>query len=607
VKHLIISMLAITLSFAGAIVLLAPGLGPASPISGVVAASISPADSRTQQLLDSKIQHVVIIDKENRSFDTLFGRFPGVDGSQRGRLPNGRVVPLIRAPDHLFLDVDHSGNASIVSSDHGLMDGFSKLAGAMQDGHDYALSQFWPGSLPVYWGFAHDFTIDDHFFSTTLGPSFPNHLVTVAGTDENIIDNPIRNTHQAWGCDGGPQSLVARLDPTTRQVGYSKPCFQLNTLPTELQATGDTWKYYAPAQYQSGYVWSSLDAVSNIRYSPLWNTNVVNDKQFAPDASAGRLPAVSWLVTSAAQSDHPPFSMCVGQRWAQQQIDAVMRGPDWASTVIVLTWDDFGGFYDHVAPPHVGPTGFGMRVPAIIISPYARRTYVDHTLYDFNSILRFIEDRFALPALGSGDASANSIINSLDLTQAPFTPTIGPLLHCPPSDYHLGQQLSGFARKITISPTFGLVTMQPKSGGPILTVEVETQTKINTGAGSRANLADILPNDFMRLSASPSPDHALFYVAKLIIDEDVKSYKDQRATVRQAGQGPSYKLSFPGGEVTLSLGPGRKAVQIGRQIVTAANLKVGDVILVGGDLNLQVRAFRTITSLKVISSPASSH
>ena len=267
------------------------------------------------QLLDSKIQHIVIIDKENHSFDNLFGRFPGAAGATTGRTSTGKVIPLGHTPDHLLLDVDHSGAAALRAVDNGHMDRFNQLSGAIQDGKDLAMSQYTQADIPGYWAYAHAFTLDDHFFSSVVGPSFPNHLVTVAGTAFNVTDNPVNTSFNAWGCDSGPYAEVRTQDPSTGKVRFVKPCFNATTLPDLLDQASVPWKYFAPSQYASGYIWSALDAINHIRNGPEWASNVVNTSQFATDAQAGTLPAVSWLVTNTANSDHPPNSICVGESW----------------------------------------------------------------------------------------------------------------------------------------------------------------------------------------------------------------------------------------------------------------------------------------------------
>jgi phospholipase C len=297
------------------------------------------------------IDHVIIIDKENHSFDNLFGRFPGADGTTTAELASGKLIHLLHAPDHTLLDIGHAGDSAAFAVDGGRMDRFAELQGAIQDGRDVADSQYDQSDIPAYWAYAEHYTLADHFFSTIMGPSFPNHLATIAAGSANTIDNPRGNTRHAWGCDSGPFAVVSAVDPHTGRPYLTKPCFDIPTMADTLQQHHVSWKYYAPQAFASGYIWSSFDAIRHIRYSNLWKTNVPPDTSFITDVQNGKLPAVSWLVTNAEQSEHPPYSMCVGENWTVDQINAVMRSRYWPSTLIVLTWDDFGGFYDHVAPP----------------------------------------------------------------------------------------------------------------------------------------------------------------------------------------------------------------------------------------------------------------
>lgn len=185
-----------------------------------------------------------------------------------------------------------------------------------------------------------------------------------------------------------------------------------------------SWNYYAPGQNQSGYIWSALNAIRHIRLTSLWTQRVVPTEQFVTDAQNGNLPAVSWLVTKSATSEHPPASVCLGENWTVQQLNAVMQGPDWESTVVFLTWDDFGGFYDHVPPPVVDNFGFGPRVPFLVISPWVRQGRITHTTLEFSSVLKFIEERFDLDPLTERDQDANDLVDSFDFDQRGLPPLI---------------------------------------------------------------------------------------------------------------------------------------------------------------------------------------
>jgi phospholipase C len=202
------------------------------------------------------------------------------------------------------------------------------------------------------------------------------------------------------------------------------PCFNFTTLADRLEEAGISWKYYAPGFGQSGYIWSAFDAIDQIRNTPLWDEKVVSDTQFVADASAGELPAVSWLVTGGGKSEHPPASTCMGENWTVDQINAVIQGGLWSSTAIFLTWDDFGGFYDHVPPRQADAFGLGPRVPLLIISPYAKHGYISHTEYEFSSVLKFIETRFGLTPLCERDLLANDLLDSFNFHRRPLPPLI---------------------------------------------------------------------------------------------------------------------------------------------------------------------------------------
>jgi hypothetical protein len=430
-----------------------------------------------------------------------------------------------------LLDVAHQGDAAQVAVDNGRMDGFDLLPGAIQDGRDIALSQLYESDIPNYWAYAHTFTLDDHFFSTVNGPSFPNHLVSVAASSHNTVDNPVLNSYHAWGCDSGPYTKVDSVDPTTGVHKWLKPCFNMTTLPDLLQQAHVSWTYYAPGQYQSGYIWSSLDAIKHIRYSSLWQTNVKDPSQFAADIKAGTLPAVSWVVTNEGVSEHPPHSACAGENWTVKQLNTLMASPLWASTVVFLTWDDFGGFYDHVPPPRLNYIGFGPRVPTIVISPWAQAHTVDHHVYDFASILRYIEDKYGLPQLSDFDRRATSIAADLDFTQTPIAPLILATRTCPPGSYAKATPIAGPVTGVENTVEERAIYVRiPESPDPAKLVLSNTSV-IQTKQGDTVPLRDVARGDKVQASAIPTPDRALVYLGSRIIDLSLVVVKNQAGVV----------------------------------------------------------------------------
>ena len=363
-----------------------------------------------------KIQHIVFLIKENRSFDHYYGTFPGADGATSGKISNGTTVPLTPSPDVGPYDIGHSWRDAIIAIDGGHMGKFDQVDAGYVDGFRYPYTQFVESDIPNYFAYARNFVLADRMFSSLAGPSFPNHLYTVAAQSGGAIDDP-HASHFNWGCDSDENQTVIVVKPDGK-FATEPPCFDFQTLADSLEDKHISWKYYAPSKGQYGYQFSTLDAIRHIRNSPLWEERVVPDSQFENDAKNGRLPAVSWLITGGA-NEHPPLSTCKGENWTVRELNAVMQGPDWNSTVVFLTWDDFGGFYDHVPPPSVGAYSMGPRVPLLIISPYAKKGYISHTQYDFSSFLKFAERRFNLSALTDDDTRANDMLDSFDFNSAP--------------------------------------------------------------------------------------------------------------------------------------------------------------------------------------------
>lgn len=362
------------------------------------------------------IRHIVIIVKENHSFDNLFGRFPRADGTLKARRGN-KTVSMPASPDSLRYDIPHDLKYSITDVDAGKMNRFYTQTNAFQKNMDVADSQYRKYQIPNYWKYAQTFGLADHFFASRMGSSFPNHLVTVSGQSMGAIDQP--NSFMSWGCDAKPNVRVPVDDKGT--IKRVSPCFNAKTLTDEANAAGVSWKYYAPPAGQAGYIWSTLDAVKHIRYSKQWATRVVNTNNFSQDIRSGHLPALSWLIAPFELSDHPPYSMCEGENWTVRNVNEVMKSRQWSSTVIILTWDDFGGFYDHVAPPRRGPYSLGIRVPTIVISPFSRAHYIDHQQLDFRSIVKYVEQQYRLPEKAEFNRHAVlSLRGMLNLKQDPL-------------------------------------------------------------------------------------------------------------------------------------------------------------------------------------------
>ncbi len=382
------------------------------------------------------INHVVFILKENRSFDSYFGLFPGVNGTTTGKVKVNGVVQTI--PLNPFQDkppdYNHGWGNAVRAYDNGAMDRFNQGPCGTAPYPCYQEAQ--QSDIPNYWAYARQYVLGDNTFSSLTGPSFPNHLYSVAGGSgpdipHSAIANPI-NASGKWGCDAPSGATVKLYNGTTQY-----PCFNYSTLVDEMNAAGVSWKYYTPLAGELGSQWDALDAFSQDRTSP----NIVEWSQFAKDAAANTLPKFSWLVAPGPDSEHPGtggnvYSMCTGENWTVTQLNALMQSPAWASTAVFLTWDDYGGFYDHVAPVKVDALGYGFRVPLMVISPYAyaqgnpSNSHIDHASYEFSSVLRFAEDVFNLPSLGRRDASAGDLMQAFDFTSVHNAPLVLPLRTC---------------------------------------------------------------------------------------------------------------------------------------------------------------------------------
>ena len=431
--------------FTGSLVAILRRLSPLALCAAMVWMTVGPLPRGVARLgvpsasAASPIQHIIFIVKENRTFDNYFGLFPGANGTSTGYVKvNGvrKQISLNKLPDKAS-DFPHGWNPAHKDYDQGAMDAFnigegSKCATAPYP--CYAVAQ--QSLIPNYWALAQHFVLNDNAWSAMEGPSFPNHLYTVAGgsgasIQTSAINNPT-NSSGTWGCDA---PSTARVPLYNGSKVY--PCFSYSTLADEMQAAGVTWKYYAPSftgtsGLGGGYVWSALDAFSQIRNTALWKANVVKWSRLATDAANNALPQFAWVTPPNQYSEHPSSSTCAGENWTTYLVNAIEQSAAWSSTVIILAWDDYGGFYDHVAPPSVDALGYGFRVPMLIISPFADATdnagnaHISHARVELTSPLRLAEEVYGLPSLGRRDATAGSLLQDLNFNQTPIAPLILP-------------------------------------------------------------------------------------------------------------------------------------------------------------------------------------
>jgi phospholipase C len=381
------------------------------------------------------IKRVIYLIKENRTFDHMFGLLPGVDGASTG-MDDGVERPLTPATrGALEADIDHCYDCAIEAWNEGKMDGFNRSEAADLG----AYTQFLPEDLGNYRQWADQFVLLDHHFTSAHGPSFPNHLYAIAAQSAGAYDNPAQDRAQlerrhretglfkAWGCDSLDDAYVDIRDPDG-EVSRAFPCFDIETAADLLERKRIPWAFYSATPYQNGYLWNAFSAISHVRGdAERWAQHIFPVDDLVQHLREDRLPPVTWVTPRFEVSEHPEYSFCWGEHWTTQVLNAVMESPLWKETAVFITWDDYGGFYDHLPPPQVDVYGFGIRSPMLVISPYAKHGHVSHERSEFSSVVRFVEDNWGLPQLAERDRLATPLFDSFDFDQRPRPPDPRPL------------------------------------------------------------------------------------------------------------------------------------------------------------------------------------
>ena len=408
-------------------------------------------DSLPRPHFDSVISHVVIIFQENRTPDNLF-QDPvliarGADIVRRGLNSQGDIISLAPIPLANTYDLAHTHPAFEDMYDNGKMDGADRVGKVCFHLPCPINPQF--GYVPSsdvqpYFALAEQYTFGDRMFQTNEGPSYPAHQFMLSGTSapspgSNLFDaeNPFSIGFGPVGCTVPASETVAMIDPAGNEVVNMYPCFEHETMPDLLDLNGVTWRYYTPL---AGSIWAAPNSIRHmcepqgingvlVCNSYEWNHNVVISKiQVLTDIRNGQLANVSWVIPTGQASDHAGANNGSGPSWVAQVVNAIGNSPYWAHTAIFITWDDWGGWYDHVRPPKVlkncAQWGcgyvYGFRVPLIVISPYAKARYISHVTHDFGSILHYIEETFGLGSLGYADAYADDLSDCFDYKQKPL-------------------------------------------------------------------------------------------------------------------------------------------------------------------------------------------
>jgi phospholipase C len=423
-----------------------------------------------------KIKHVVIIMQENRSFDHYFGTFPGADG-----IPMQNGVPSVCVPDPTTkrcVKPFHDSNDKNFGGPHGEKDSSADIDGGKMDGFIQqerggrkaaCRSMFDPlctqadklpdvmgwhdaREIPNYWAYAQNFVLQDRMFEPNASWSLPEHLFMVSGWSAKCL------SQDPTSCVNALQDPGA-LGVNPRAGAQKRPIYAWTDLTYLLHQNNVSWGYYVaegtqpdcedgamlcqpkPQKAGTPQIWNPLPYFETVRQNgQLGNIQVLS--HFTDAAKNGSLPAVSWVVPNGKVSEHPTALVSEGQAYVTGLVNAVMQGPNWDSTAIFLAWDDWGGFYDHVAPPRVDLNGYGLRVPAIVISPYGKQGFIDHQTLSFDAYLKFIEDDFLggqrldpktdgrpdpRPSVRENMPQLGDLVRDFDFTQAPRKPLVLPI------------------------------------------------------------------------------------------------------------------------------------------------------------------------------------
>jgi phospholipase C len=377
------------------------------------------------------IQHVVVIFQENRTPDNLFQGLSGADIARSGVNSSGKKINLTPVALANNYDLAHSHGAFLAMYNGGKMNGADRVKITCREnakGCPPSNPQFKyvkQSEVAPYFEMAQQYTFADRMFQTNQGPSFPAHQFIIAGTSAPSTDSDLfasenvrepDNQHPQAGCTAPEDVFVPLIDPLGDESQRQYPCFEHPTLMDLLDDQGITWRYYTPT---AGSIWTGPNSISHLRFGAGWNNVILKPSQILTDIGKNQLAGVTWVIPTGASSDHAGGTDGSGPSWVASVVNAIGQSPYWGSTAILITWDDWGGWYDHVAPPIINSYEYGFRVPLIVVSPFAKQGYVSHVTHDFGSILKFIEVTFHLPSLGYADSLADDLSDCFDFQGKP--------------------------------------------------------------------------------------------------------------------------------------------------------------------------------------------
>jgi phospholipase C len=496
-----------------------------------------------------RIKHVVIIMQENRSFDSYFGTYPGADGiPMKNGVPTvcefNAVTQTCQKPYHDRSDVNgggpHGAFNAIRDIHGGRMNGFVAQAESGDKGcthtNDPACTNsavqdvlgYHDGSdIPNYWAYARNFVLQDHLFEPNASWSLPAHLYMVSEWSAHCT------------VPGKAASCVNALQLPGNTPGRTEarpPDFAWTDLTYLLHGAGVSWRYYVAAGNEPDCVTGAMSCPpvrQNAMTPDIWNPlpyfdtvrqdgqlgNIQDLSNFYTAAHDGTLPAVSWITPDEAESEHPPALVSAGQSYVTGLVNALMRSPDWPSTAIFLSWDDWGGFYDHVVPPRVDENGYGLRVPGLVISPYARKDFIDHQVLSHDAYVKFIEDDFLggqrldprtdgrpdpRPDVREDAPQLGDLLADFDFNQQPRPPMLLPvdprtdlIKPVPPPLGPVGPAFTLVSLSAARAPATLLV--QQSTRGPLIHVPISSATLVTFRFGSIAPLLSLNIGDRLRI------------------------------------------------------------------------------------------------------------
>ncbi|MBV8066493.1 MAG: hypothetical protein JO113_00845, partial [Candidatus Eremiobacteraeota bacterium] len=372
----------------------------------------------------AKIKHVVVIIQENRSFNNLFYGYPGAKTRRYGYDSSGQRIRLEPIGLETTWDVEHSsdgffkacnGTGSIPGTDC-RMNGFNNelvtctaSSGSNPCPIKYPPYAYVPHSeTKPYFKMAERYVLADQMYASNFDvSSFVSHQYIIAAQANSSVNYPFSIN---WGCSGGSGDDIATIGQQ-RQIpsGYEQVCWDVPTLGDELDSAKLSWAYYSEVYTSRWGIWNAYQAIKHIFYGQDWSKdNISPPSQFLTDVANGNLRTVTWITPTCANSDHAGCGSNTGPAWVASVVNAIGTSKFWKSTAIFVFWDDYGGWYDSEPPAYVDYDGLGLRLPMLIISPYAKKGYVSHVHYEHGSILKFIEDQFGLGRLSASDTRANS-------------------------------------------------------------------------------------------------------------------------------------------------------------------------------------------------------